>query len=449
MNVNFEKTDNVNATITISFVEDDYKNDVKKQLNELGRTRPMKGFRPGHVPASLLQKAYGHQVLSQLLDRMVSRSLTDYIVNNKIPVLGEPMLDENTRVDLNTQKDFEFKFKLGLAPEFDIKLDKRVKVPYYNIQVTQEMVDHENESYRMRYGKQVPGEVSAEDSLLRGSLAELNDDGTEKEDGIKVEKTILSPRYLKDDDEKAKMVGVKVGDVVTYNPNKAVAGNITELASLLSVDKEQADVKSDFHFTVNEILVNEPAALDQEFFDNVLGKDQAKNEAEYYEKLKELIAAQFKNDSNYRFTIDVENVLLNKVGDLELPDEFLKSYLLTREENSSKEEVEKNYDNTRKQIVWQLIKEKVASQFEVKVESEDLMRLARYMAATQFAQYGMTNLPDDVIDNYAHKMLEDKRYSEDIQNRALDDKLFAAIKEHVGINEKDVTLEEFNKLFEK
>ena len=192
MNVNFEKIDQVNATLTISFVEEDYKNDVKKQLAELGQRRPLKGFRPGHVPASLLERNFGPQVRSEVIDRKVSHALTEYIVNNHVPVLGEPMLDKDTKVDLNTEKEFSFKFELGLAPEFDVTVDKSVKVPYYNIEVSQEMIDRQNETLRKRYGKQVPGEVAAEDSMLRGSLVELDAEGNEKADGIKAERTVIS-----------------------------------------------------------------------------------------------------------------------------------------------------------------------------------------------------------------------------------------------------------------
>lgn len=448
MNVNYEKIDNVNAKIAIAFVEDDYKDEVKKQLNELGRTRPIKGFRPGHVPFGMLKKFYGNQVTAQVVDRMVSRELNKYITDNKIALLGEPLLDKDTRVDIEHEKDFEFKFDLGLQPEFEITIGKDIKVPYYNIQVTQDMIDRQNADNRKRFGKQVPGEEAAEDSLVRGSLTELNEDGSDKDGGIKVEKTVLSPRYLKDNDEKAKFIGAKVGDAVVYNPFKAVEGNITEMAALLEVDKEQAEVKSDFRFNIDEIMVNADAEMDQEFFDNVLGRGQASDEGEYFEKLKEMIAAQLKNDSNYRFSLDVERVLREKVGELEMPDEFLKRFLIERDENVDAQKIDEEYPRAKQQLQWQLIKDRVARQFDVRIEEEDMMRFARFMAANQFAQYGMTNLPEDVIDNYAKKIMADDKYRSDIAQRAHEDKVFAAIKANVTLDEKDVTVDEFNKLFE-
>ena len=450
MNVTLDKNGNVSGVLTISLVEEDYQAEVKKQLAELGRRRPIKGFRPGHVPAGLLKKYYGGQVTAEVVDQVVSRELTNYIRENNIDLLGEPMLSPDTKVDMVNEKDFSFKFDLGFAPEFELKLDKRVKVPYYNIEVSQEMIDNQNDAFKKRFGTQVAGEVADEDALLRGSMVELAEDGTAKEDGIKVERTIVSPKYLKDDDEKAKFVGKKVGDELVFNPSKGAGGNVTELAAMLNIDKDQAaDVKSDFNFKVEEILVNKDAEMGQELFDSVLGKGVVKTEEEYFEKVKEMLAGQLKNESNYRFTLDAEQVLKKKVGDLEMPDEFLKRYLVSINKDADQAKIEEEYPRTRQEIVWQLIKEKVARTYDVKIEQDDLMRLARIYASQQFAQYGMGNLPDDMLDRYAGELLENKDYSREISRRAFEDKVFATIRDNVSLNEKTVTVEEFNKLFEK
>lgn len=449
MNVTFDKKDNVNALLTVSLTPEDYLENEKKELLNISRKHPMKGFRPGHVPMSLLKKQYGIEVRSQVVDRMVGKALTDYIVNEKIDILGEPMLSADTRVDLNQDTNYEFKFDLGLAPEFELKLDKRVKIPYYNIKVTDEMVENQNASYKKRFGKQVPGEAAAEDSLLKGSMVELDENDAANEGGVSVDRTIISPQFLKNADEKAKFIGKKVGESIVFNPHTAADGNLTELAAMLNVDKSEADIKSNFKFNVEEILVNQDAEMDQELFDNVLGKDVAKTEEEYREKLREMISNQLKNDSNYRFTVDAERVLKKKVGNLELPEEFLKRFLQARSKEQDEKKFDEQFPQTLEQLKWQLIKEKVARTYDVKVELEDKLRLARFYAAQQFAQYGMTNLPDEVIDKYAHEFLEKREYSEEIQNRAFEDKVFAAIKANVGIDEKEVSVEEFNKLFEK
>ena len=449
MNVTLDKNGSVNGVLTISLVEDDYQAEVKKQLSLLGRRRPIKGFRPGHVPASLLMKHYGGQVTAEVVDEIVSRELTNYIRENKIDLLGEPMLSRDTKVDLVNEKNFEFKFDLGFAPEFELKLDKRVKVPYYNIEVSQEMVDNQDRAYKQRFGSQVPGEVSTEDALLRGSMEELNADGTVKEDGVKVERTIISPKHLKDDVEKEKFIGLKVNDTITFNPHLSSGGSITEMAAMLAVDKEQANIQSDFSFKVSEILVNKDAEHGQELYDMVFGKDVVKTEDEYFEKMKEMLAGQLKSDSNYRFTIDVENVLVKKVGDLELPDEFLKRYLISINKDTEPEKIEEEYPRTRGEIVWQLIKEKIAKNYDVKIEKEDQMRLARIFAAQQFAQYGIGNVPDETLDRYAGELMENKDYAKEINRRAFEDKVFATIRDNVSLTEKTISVEDFNKLFEE
>ena len=449
MNVTLDKNGNVSGVLTISLIEEDYQAEVKKQLSLLGRRRPIKGFRPGHVPASLLQKHYGVQVTAEVVDEIVSRELTNYIRENNIDLLGEPMLSKDTKVDLVNEKNFEFKFDLGFAPEFDLKLDKRVKVPYYNIEVSKEMVADQDSAYKKRFGTQVPGEVSTEDALIRGALVELNEDGSVKEGGINVERTIVSPKYQKDEEEKKKLIGLKVNDEVVINPYKGAGGNITEMAAMLAVDKDQADVKSDFNFKVEEILVNKDAEHGQELYDLVFGKDVVKTEDVYYEKMKEMLSGQLKNDSNYRFTIDAEKVLLKKVGELELPDEFLKRYLISINKDTEPAKIEEEYPRTREEIVWQLIKEKVAKQYDVKIEKDDQMRLARIYAAQQFAQYGIGNVPDETLDRYAGELMENKDYAKEINRRAFEDKVFATIRDKVSLSEKTVSVDEFNKLFEK
>lgn len=449
MNVTLDKNGNVSGVLTISLVEEDYQDEVKKQLSILGRRRPIKGFRPGHVPASLLKKHYGGQVTAEVVDEIVSRELTNYIRENNIDLLGEPMLSKDTKVDLVNEKNFEFKFDLGFAPEFELKLDKRVKVPYYNIEVSQAMVDDQSNAYKKRFGTQVPGDVSTEDALLRGSMEELDKDGNVKDGGIKVERTIVSPKYLKDEVEKAKFVGLKVNDTITFNPRVSSGSNVTEMAAMLAIDKDQAEnVESDFTFKVEEILVNKDAELGQELYDMVFGKDVVKTEEDYYAKIKEMLAGQLKSDSNYRFTIDAEKVLVKKVGELELPDEFLKRYLVSINKDTEPSKIEEEYPRTRGEIVWQLIKEKVAKQYDVIIEKEDQMRLARIYAAQQFAQYGIGNVPDETLDRYAGELMENKDYAKEINRRAFEDKVFATIRDNVSLTEKDVTAEEFNKLFE-
>lgn len=447
MNVTLDRIDNVNGVITLSIEEKDYQEKVKKELKQIGMKHPLPGFRPGHVPASLLQKKYGKDVLVEVVNREIYDNLVNYIQENKLNILGEPIISNAEEVNFDTMKDFSFKFEVGFAPEVSLKLDNTVTVPYYNIEVDQNMVDQQNEMLCKRFGKQVKGEQVDATALVKGSMVELDENGAVKENGLNVESTIVAPQYFKSEDEKAKFADKKLGDEIVFNPWATCEGNLGELSSMMNVDREQADIKSDFKLTVNEILVNQPAELNQELFDAVFGKDSCKNEEEYFAKLKEMIAGQLVNDSNFRFTVDAEKVLREQVGALELPTEFLKKWLVRQDNKYTAENIDEEFTKMVPQLEWQLIKEQAAKQLDVKVNDEDLLADAKRIAYQQFAQYGMTNIPEDMIEKYAKDILENKEYRSQIVQQSVDNKLYAEIKNAVKLDEKTVNVEEFNALF--
>lgn len=447
MNVTLDRIDNVNGVITLSIEEKDYQEKVKKELKQIGMKHPLPGFRPGHVPASLLQKKYGKDVLVEIVNREIYDNLVNYIQENKLNILGEPIISNAEEVNFDTMKDFSFKFEVGFAPEVSLKLDNTVTVPYYNIEVDQKMVDQQNEMLCKRFGKQVKGEQVDATALVKGSMVELDENGAVKENGLNVESTIVAPQYFKSEDEKAKFADKKLGDEIVFNPWATCEGNLGELSSMMNVDREQADIKSDFKLTVNEILVNQPAELNQELFDAVFGKDSCKNEEEYFAKLKEMIAGQLVNDSNFRFTVDAEKVLREQVGTLELPTEFLKKWLVRQDNKYTAENIEEEFTKMVPQLEWQLIKEQAAKQLDVKVNDDDLLADAKRIAYQQFAQYGMTNIPEDMIEKYAKDILENKEYRSQIVQQSVDNKLYAEIKNAVKLDEKTVNVEEFNALF--
>lgn len=447
MNVTLDRIDNVNGVITLSIEEKDYQEKVKKELKQIGMKHPLPGFRPGHVPASLLQKKYGKDVLVEIVNREIYDNLVNYIQENKLNILGEPIISNAEEVNFDTMKDFSFKFEVGFAPEVSLKLDNTVTVPYYNIEVDQKMVDQQNEMLCKRFGKQVKGEQVDATALVKGSMVELDENGAVKENGLNVESTIVAPQYFKSEDEKAKFADKKLGDEIVFNPWATCEGNLGELSSMMNVDREQADIKSDFKLTVNEILVNQPAELNQELFDAVFGKDSCKNEEEYFAKLKEMIAGQLVNDSNFRFTVDAEKVLREQVGTLELPTEFLKKWLVRQDNKYTAENIDEEFTKMVPQLEWQLIKEQAAKQLDVKVNDEDLLADAKRIAYQQFAQYGMTNIPEDMIEKYAKDILENKEYRSQIVQQSVDNKLYAEIKNAVKLDEKTVNVEEFNALF--
>ena len=447
MNVTLDRIDNVNGLITLSIEEKDYQDKVKKELKQIGIKHPLPGFRPGHVPAGLLQKKYGKEVLVEVVNREIYDNLVNYIQENKLNILGEPIIANADEVNFDTMKDFSFKFEIGFAPEVKVTLDKSVNVPYYTIEVDQKMIDQQDEMFRKRFGKQVKGEQVDATALVKGSMVELDENGAVKEGGLNVESTIVAPQYFKSEDEKAKFADKKVGEEVVFNPWNTCNGNQAEMSSMLNVDKEQAVVKSDFKLTITEILVNQPAELNQELFDGVFGKNNVKTEEEYFAKLKEMIAAQLVNDSNFRFTMDAENVLKAQVGALELPTEFLKKWLVRQDNKYTAENIDEEFTKMVPQLEWQLIKEQAAKQLEVKVNEDDLLADAKRIAYQQFAQYGMANVPEDMLEKYAKDILENKEYRQQIVQQSVDNKLYSAIKEAVTLEEKTVNVEEFNALF--
>ena len=452
MNVSFEQIDAVNGLLTVDIKREDFANDVNKEVAAMGVRHPIKGFRPGKAPKSLLMKFYGPSVTADVVDRMVGKAMYDYMRENNLNILGEPLPNEETKVDLMKDEEMSFKFDLGMAPAIDLKLNKRINVPYYNIEVTDQMVDDAIAHDRKRLGTLVDGEVSDKESMLRGSMIELDENGNDKADGVKVERTVISPRYMNDDDEAAKFVGVKVGDTFVFNPHKAYNGNVAELSGLLNVDRNVAgDMKSDFRVTIEEIKVNQDAEMNEEFFKGVLGVDtEVKDEAAFREAVRGMIAQANIPECNYRFTIDAQRVLTEKAGDIQLPEEFLKRFIQKRraEDEKNTEPTEEEMKGMFKQLRWQLVKDHIAQELGVKVEKEDIDTAAFIFAQQQLSQYGIYNAPEDLVKQQAERYMQDDRAREMIQEHAIDNKFFAAVREAVKVNEKTISVEEFRKLFE-
>lgn len=454
MNVSLEQIDAVNAIVTVDIKREDFAADVAKEVAQMGVRHPLKGFRPGKAPKSLLMKFYGPSVTADVVDRMVGRALYDHIRENKLQVLGEPLPNEDTKVDMMNDEEMAFKFDLGLAPAIDLKLNKRINVPYYIIEVTDQMVDDAIAHDRKRLGTLVDGEVSDKESMLRGSMIELDEQGNDKADGIKVERTVISARYMNDEDEAAKFVGVKVGDTFTFNPYKAYDGNAAELQGLLNIDRNvAAEMKSDFRVTIEEIKVNQEAEMNEEFFKGVLGVEtEVKDEAAFREAVREMIQRANVPESNYRFTVDAQRILTEKAGELQLPEEFLKRFLKLRREQGEKENAEVTDEEAQrmfKQLRWQLVKDYLAEQLGIKVEKEDIDTAAFIFAQEQLSQYGIYNAPEDLVRQQAERYMQDDRAREAIQEHAIDNKFYAAVREAVKVNEKNISVEDFRKLYEK
>ena len=450
MNVSIEKIDNVNGKITVSIEENDYKEKVTSELKRIGKTHTLPGFRKGHVTVDQLRRRFGKQVKSDVINQEVYEAVINYIRENKLAILGEPLPVEVKEINMN-DADYTFEYEIGITPEFSVDL-KNVKLPYYNIEVSKEMVDEQDANFRERFGNQVPGEEVDEKALVKGSIMELNEDGSvkESEDAVQVVGGIIAPMYLKDKEEADKFIGKKLNEKVVFNPYKACDGDVTRLASMLNIDKEKAaEVKADFEMSIAEIIVVKPAELNEEYYKNIFGPDKVKTEEEYFEAIKQMISAQISGNSDMLFRMQAEKQLVEEFGNFELPQEFLKKWLVRRNEGLTAENIDEEFEKMIPSLKWQLIKERIAVDTEVKIEEADVTNHAKAIARQQFAQYGMTNVEDDMLADYAKRILEDKNTRSRIVEEAGDAKLFEAIKQTAKIEAKGVSVEEFKAIAEK
>ncbi len=446
MNVTFEKIDDVNGLVTVELQAADYAENVKKALKNIAKNRPEPGFRPGKTPMALIQKKYGEAVKYDEVNKTTSEALYNYIKDNNLRVLGNPVPEANDNFDLKND-DFTFKFRVGLAPEITSPVNKEMTVPYYNIEVTDQMVAEQDQNLRRRFGKQESGDTVESNAVVKGIITELNEDGTVKEGGIVVENGIVSPEYFKSDEQKAIFVGKKVGDKFTFNPAATCDASPVEMSSMLHIDKDDVENhKGDFQFEITDSIVLKPAELGQEYYDQLFGKDNVKDEAGYKEGVKNMIASQLRNDSDFRFTIDSKDAIIKAAGEIVLPDAVLKDYLKQANETLNDENIDEEYAKARPQLVWQLVSDKVAEDLGVKVEPADVTELAKAIASNQFAQYGMPNVPDDILEKYAQEIINGKQ-GDQVRQQAFENKLYQAIKNAVTLDEKNVSVDEFNKLF--
>ena len=452
MEITLKKVGNVSAEITVKMEKADYAANVKTALKKFCAKAQMPGFRPGHVPMSLANKMYGAHAKAEEVNKLLSDSLMNYIRDNKVNMLGEPLASEKQQPqDIEKQDDFEFVFDIALAPEFTASLSADDKVKYYDIQVSDEQVEGQVKQVAMRGGHNENVDEYQDRDLLRGILAELDEAGGQpKEGGLQVETATLMPVYFKDDAQKALFAGAHVNDVITFSPAKAYDNNETELAALLKITKEEVSGHTgDFSFQVNEISRYVPAELNQELFDQVYGEGNVKSEEEFRGKIKEQLTQQHEADSDYKFLLDVRQYLTEKVGELEFPDELLKRIM--KQNNKDKDEafVEENYAKSIEELKWHLIKEQLVAANEIKVNDDDVKAMAITATRFQFAQYGMTNIPDEYLEQYAKEMLKKPEQVNGLVERCIENKLTAALKNVVTLEHESTTLADFQKFFEK
>ena len=450
MNISFENPDKINGVLKITIEKDDYQGEVDKTLKNYRKQANIPGFRKGQAPIGMIKRQFGMQVKMDVINKILGDKLNGYIIDNKIAMLGNPLPNE-AQVEQDLEKDgpFEFIFDIAVAPEINVEINGNDEIDHYSIDVDDKLVDQQVDMFRSRAGHydKVEEYDAAQNDMLKGDLRELDADGNAKEDGIVVEQAVLMPEYIKVEDQKSLFDGAKLGSVITFNPKKAYPESNAEIKSLLKISDEQAEsLTSDFTFLVTEISRFAKAEVNQELFDQVFGEGNVNDEADFRQKVADSIKVQFANDEEFKFMLDVRKYAEDKVGEVAFPDELLKRIMKSNNQDKDDKFIEDNYAASVKELKWSLIKNELMKANEVKVEREDVVKVVKDVTRMQFAQYGMSNVPEEYLDSYVDKIMKEEKNLESYVERASDVKLAEALKKVVKLNEKTVSLDEFNKI---
>lgn len=449
MNITKENIDDLNAVLKIQVEKADYDENVEKVLRDYRKKANINGFRPGMVPFGLIKKMYGKAVQVDEINKLITENIQKYLTEEKIETLGDPLpkTDGNDEIDFDTQESFTFSFELGLAPSFELKLSKKNKLDYYEIVADDKMRNDYLENYTRRYGKFEKAELSEEKDMLKGKIEALDESGNPKPDGVYAEDTTLLIDIIKDEEIKKQFIGKAVSATIDFDLRKAFP-NDSEISGLLKRQKEEVTgVQGIFRLTINEISRFVPAELNQELYDRVYGENVVTSEEDFRKKLEDEINANLRQESDYKMAIDLKKLALDKT-EFALPEEFLKKWLLKVNENTTEEQIEKEFDTFRQDLKWQLIRNKVAKENEIKISEEDLLKEAENVTRYQFRQYGLFYANEEQITNYAKETLKREEDAKRIADKILEEKVTAILKEIVKLENKAVTVEEFNKLFE-
>lgn len=449
MNITKENIDNLNALLKVKIEKPDYEDKVETVLKDYRKKATIKGFRPGMVPIGLIKKMYGRAVEIDEINKVVTENVQKYLSDEKIEILGDPLpkADEQDKIDFETQQDFTFTFELGLTPEVDLKLSKKNKVNQYDIIIDEKMRSEYLENYTRRYGELRKTDQTEEKDVVKGKIEAIDDNGIVIPEGPSVQETSLGIDIIKDNKIKKEFIGKNINDSIDFDLKKAYP-NDTEIAGILHKKKDEvADLGANYRFTINDISRFFPAELGKELFDRIFGEGVVNSEEEFMKKIEDEIVINLKRESDFKLMSDIKNLAMEKT-DLQLPEEFLKKWLLRVNEKSTGEQIEKEFDSFRKDLKWQLIRNKVARDNEVKISEEELQKEAENITRYQFQQYGLFYATDEQITNYAKETLKRDEDAKRIADKILEEKVIILMKELVKLENKSVTIEEFNKLFE-
>ena len=445
MQVTKTDIDQLNAKLSIVIEPQDYEEKVQKELKDIRRKANVPGFRPGMVPTSLVKKMYGKAVLGEQVNNAINEGIYNFVKEQKLNILGEPLPNdtETPAIDWDVDTTFTFVFDIAIAPEIDVKLNGKNKLTYYDIQVSEEQVNNQIESYAYRFGEYKQVEEYQGNDMLRGKLVE------NKENGVVKENAVLSPEYMQDEDQKKLFEGAKKGDIITFNPKKAYNSEV-EVSSMLSIKKEEvAGLADEFTFEIQSITRHEKAVVNEALFAKVYGEGKVSDEADFRNRIKEEIKGNFKQDADYKFGLDAKAAIMKKMEKVEFPEAFLKRWLLQQnEQKMTEEQVEKEFPKMIEELKWHLAKDQLAEAYEIKVEKADVEAYAKEMTRMQFLQYGLSNISDEMLTQYAQETLKKEDQVRGIAERVAENKIYEALKGIVKLETKEISYEDFGKLFE-
>ena len=407
MNITRENIDDLNAVLKIQVEKADYEENVEKVLRDYRKKANIRGFRPGMVPIGLIKKMYGKAVQIDEINKTVTENIQKYLTDEKIEILGDPLprIDDNEKIDFDTQDVFRFSFDLGLAPEFEIKVSKKNKVNYYEIDADEKMKKDYLENYTRRYGRFEKADLSDEKDMLKGKIEALDEGGNANDEGLFADDTTLSIDVIKDKKIKKLFIGKAQGDAIDFELRKALP-NDYEIAGLLKKQKDEVTgVDGKFRFIVNEVSRFHPAEINQELFNRIYGEGIITSEEEFHKKIEEEITSNLRQEGDYKLSLDLKKLTIEKT-EFQLPEEFLKRWLLKVNEKTTTEQIEKEFDSFRHDLKWQLIRNKVARMNEIKITEEELQQEAEKITRSQFRQYGLFYATDEQVTNYAKETLK-------------------------------------------
>jgi trigger factor len=447
MNVTRQDIDALNAKLKVVVTPEDYKKKVDNSLEKYRKTAKIPGFRPGHVPVGLIQKQYGKSVLAEELNKIVNDALYNFISENKLDVLGNPIPNEEEEVkgDFEKPDTFEFTYDVGFAPTVKVDLSAKSKFDYVKIKVDKDLVNKQIDDLRRRYGKMSSADAVTEKDLILGQFVELNEDGSIKEAGI-LHSSTVSTEFVEDAATKKELIGKKVGDKLVIDPRKVSRGG-KDTASMLGISEDQlAEVGEKFQLTVTEIKRMEMAELNQEFFDKLYGEGAISSEEDMRQKISSDLENMFIADSDRLLTKSVYDELIENTK-IDLPDDFMKRWIrLSNEKPITPEEVEEHYPSYAKNLKWQLIQTNIFKANDIKLDNAEVIEFTKALLVQNYAQYGMPAPEDKELTDAAMGVLKNKEEANRVFDMMSEQKLTNFFKNTVKLKEKEVSYDEFVKL---